>query len=881
MAWPAPRCLSTWICFGFRSFRVVTVWPDCGGSQVPLKKEGASIWKRTCHHYLAVFNLPLYNWTLGTNPKTSWVIKNRESFTTSSIDTVSRQCLLRSCPDIAPKNEKLDSSTWNRCLTSSLNRFPFTDLLWLGLAIYCPWGNNSLLGTLQLSYFFEVAYKIVQASSGKSWREALNYWQPERLWYCLSQSKFCFLIAEARFSFLHFVSFPADCWKRTVCPLKKVLGEFSTVFEIVEVKELSNWYASWKCVDFGKSFFYPHLLPRQSLFDLEIESVEAVGFLRKKHAPNVKRIIFFSGKSCSTHDCVCNHFHTARAMSFRLLLCVVCVFTPRWSLTLFLTETTHKSLLLFISFQFRFPSLPLYFQQLVQPLLATCNLSTQDHHHHEQRRNRQRPQPCGTQLHGPSNWIGSSPWSWREGTNKWDQFGPQLPHEGSYNLCVYSWCFSLPFLPCLLAVSTQLTSPRLLLVSFDSFICEVALHADQHRNRRTGERGIVATTRKVRPLKGLWSLDCSSRLVVSCLTLSLATLQRFFLCRCFMVHNLKEFVASMLPLWFRQSKFASFQRQLNLYGFQRITQGKKDLTLLWIGFSIFELGFSLIHVTFLLSTFSAGRDKGAYYHEYFLRSRPLLAQKIVRTKVKGRGARKASSPDTEPRFYDLPWMKDETKARSAPKQQQEQQKQENGSQSANGMNAAAAAAASSTATTSAPAPLGGGMGNASSAAGLIGRLAADPSLAYAMSSLPNSQNHHVNLGEALGLFSYNRQAAVQQQQPYFMPSTSSAFASAEQQQRQQTDAMNASLLNTLFGAGNAGSYSAMSSFYAPMAPTPTTATSSNTPTAADLFKSQHLTADAGSVLAALKVQSPTDSEHHAGAPAPLPHQFTVPGPSPF
>lgn len=137
MAWPAPRCLSTWICFGFRSFRVVTVWPDCGGSQVPLKKEGALIWKRTCHHYLAVFNLPLYNWTLGTNPKTSWVIKNRESFTTSSIDTVSRdsrQCLLRSCPDIAPKNEKLDNSTWNRCLTSSLNRFPFTDLLWLGLS---------------------------------------------------------------------------------------------------------------------------------------------------------------------------------------------------------------------------------------------------------------------------------------------------------------------------------------------------------------------------------------------------------------------------------------------------------------------------------------------------------------------------------------------------------------------------------------------------------------------------------------------------------------------------------------------------------------------------------------------------------------------------
>ena len=91
--------------------------------------------------------------------------------------------------------------------------------------------------------------------------------------------------------------------------------------------------------------------------------------------------------------------------------------------------------------------------------------------------------------------------------------------------------------------------------------------------------------------------------------------------RCFVVHDPKRFSENVMPAYFRQTKFASFQRQLNLYGFSRLTSGK---------------------------------DKGGYYHELFLRGKKFLCHRIQRLKIKGTGVRKASSPDTEPQFYDMP-----------------------------------------------------------------------------------------------------------------------------------------------------------------------------------------------------------------------------------
>jgi HSF-type DNA-binding len=92
--------------------------------------------------------------------------------------------------------------------------------------------------------------------------------------------------------------------------------------------------------------------------------------------------------------------------------------------------------------------------------------------------------------------------------------------------------------------------------------------------------------------------------------------------RCFVVHKPKDF-PSLLMKYFKLSKIASFQRQLNLYGFQRLTRGA---------------------------------DKNGYYHELFLRNRVFLANQIQRVKVKGTGVRARSNPDQEPDLWGMPWV---------------------------------------------------------------------------------------------------------------------------------------------------------------------------------------------------------------------------------
>ena len=91
--------------------------------------------------------------------------------------------------------------------------------------------------------------------------------------------------------------------------------------------------------------------------------------------------------------------------------------------------------------------------------------------------------------------------------------------------------------------------------------------------------------------------------------------------RCFLLRSPKDFLNSVMPRHFKQTKLTSFQRQLNLYGFNRLTSGP---------------------------------DKGGYYHELFLREKRQLCSKMIRMRIKGTRTKAASNPESEPNFYIMP-----------------------------------------------------------------------------------------------------------------------------------------------------------------------------------------------------------------------------------
>jgi hypothetical protein len=83
---------------------------------------------------------------------------------------------------------------------------------------------------------------------------------------------------------------------------------------------------------------------------------------------------------------------------------------------------------------------------------------------------------------------------------------------------------------------------------------------------------------------------------------------------CFKVHDVERFVNDVMPSFFKQSKYKSFQRQLNLYGFSRV---------------------------------DSGPNKGGYRHSNFLKGRRDLLSSIQRMKIKGNGRPRSSSDRPE------------------------------------------------------------------------------------------------------------------------------------------------------------------------------------------------------------------------------------------
>jgi hypothetical protein len=96
--------------------------------------------------------------------------------------------------------------------------------------------------------------------------------------------------------------------------------------------------------------------------------------------------------------------------------------------------------------------------------------------------------------------------------------------------------------------------------------------------------------------------------------------------RAFKIRSLPLFAEQIMREYFpKMKRVASFQRQFNLYGFEKLSRD--------------------------------GPDNGAYYHEAFLRHCPgLCLRRITRKRVKGTGYKAASNPEVEPDLYAFPPM---------------------------------------------------------------------------------------------------------------------------------------------------------------------------------------------------------------------------------
>jgi HSF-type DNA-binding len=87
--------------------------------------------------------------------------------------------------------------------------------------------------------------------------------------------------------------------------------------------------------------------------------------------------------------------------------------------------------------------------------------------------------------------------------------------------------------------------------------------------------------------------------------------------KAFRVHNTKEFTETIMQRYFHQTHYKSFQRQLHIYGFHRI---------------------------------SSGLDRGSYHHPMFVKGKEMASLRMTRCKIKG-PVNEVEAED--PNFYEL------------------------------------------------------------------------------------------------------------------------------------------------------------------------------------------------------------------------------------
>lgn len=89
----------------------------------------------------------------------------------------------------------------------------------------------------------------------------------------------------------------------------------------------------------------------------------------------------------------------------------------------------------------------------------------------------------------------------------------------------------------------------------------------------------------------------------------------------FKVHNKQTFAENVMPKYFESSKFKSFQRSLNLWGFQTVQKGL---------------------------------EKGQCIHRFFIRGHPDLCVHMNRTKIKGTAMKKLQIQQAATMNQDVP-----------------------------------------------------------------------------------------------------------------------------------------------------------------------------------------------------------------------------------